>query len=231
MDWLKATDIGTIIMDEAAVFLLAGMIVNTRLYRKRGRFGDRLYFVMLVVVMIAAIADAMNFIFVESPYSFKGGLLIFGDTVFSLAYEIFPFLYILYLLCLRHWDEKKIAKRWIFFAIPAAVAVLIVLGNALMYLIGKKGYLFYIDEAGAYQYGAYYDIINIIVGIYLVFILYELCRINLKFLLAVVILVAARVGLRMIIRGVSATSFVLAVFLVYAHIQMMNDEFYEEERA
>jgi hypothetical protein len=231
MNWLSATNIGTIIMDGATVLLLVGMMLYTKRYRERGRSGDKLFFGMMILVLIAALFDGMNFFLEESPFAFKGGLLIFGDTVFSLAYEIFPFLYILYLLCLRHWDEKKIAKRRIFFAIPAAVAVLIVLGNALMYLIGQKGYLFYIDEAGAYQYGAYYDIINIIVGIYLIFILYELCRINLRYLLAVVILVAARVGLRMIIRGVSATSFVLAVFLVYAHIQMMNDEFYEEERA
>lgn len=231
MNWLSATNIGTIIMDAATVFLLAGMMIYTKLYRERGRFADKLYSVMLIVVLIAALSDAMNFFLVESPFAFKGGLIVAGDTVFSLAYELFPFLYILYLLCLRHWDEKKIAKRRTFFAIPAAAAVLIVLGNAVLNLIGRKGYLFYIDEAGAYQYGAYYDVLNIIVGIYLIFILYELSRINLRYLLAVVILVAARVGLRMIIRGVSATSFVLAVLLVYAHIQMMNDEFYEEERA
>ena len=225
MNWLSANNTGSIIMDVAAIFLLAGMMIHTKLYRKRGRLGDKLYFAMLVVVMIAAVFDAMNFFLEESPFSFRGGLILAGDTVFSMAYEIFPILYILYLTYLRHKDNNKVAKNWKILCIPAALAVLIVIGN----LFG--GYLFYIDEAGAYQYGAAYDILHIIVAAYLLFILYELCFINVRFLLATIILVAARVGLRFAVRGVSSTAFILALLLVYGHIQMMNNEFYEEERA
>lgn len=222
MLWLSDSNMGTVVIDSAAFLLLIGMMMFTTVYRKRGRYDDRLFFAMLIVDMIAAVCDGLNFFLEESPYAFKGKCIICGDTVFSIAYVIFFLLLILYIDFMQNRDEAKTKKKLTIYAVPAFLTVLIVLGNLFF------GYMFYIDEAGAYQYGSAYDLLHIAPIIYLIIIVWKLWKTDKRLFVAFLVLIATRIFLRFLIRGISSTAFIFAVVLAYAHIHVMNEEFYEE---
>ena len=59
---LSTLSIATLIVDGAAVFLLAGLIIYSRLYRGRGEPSDRLFFAMEVLTIIMAVADGLTYI-------------------------------------------------------------------------------------------------------------------------------------------------------------------------
>ena len=67
MLWLSNINTGSVIMDIAAFFLLIGMMVNTRLYRQRGRIDDRIYFYLLVLNMVVAVFDTAIYFWMRVP--------------------------------------------------------------------------------------------------------------------------------------------------------------------
>lgn len=221
--WLSETNTGTIILDITTILLLAGMIIFTSLYRKRGNLGDRVFFLLLIADIITAALDGMNFFFEKSPFAFKGALITAGDTLFTILYEIMPFMMVLY-LDYRLRGDKRHTTGLIRIAVwPCVLSVLLILGN----LIWK--YLFYFDEAeGVYVYAKGYDLINIAVVIYLCIILVQLWKKDKRTMIMYLIAIGCRIVLRNIIRDISSTPFIVAVLLIFFHILEMNESFYKE---
>ena len=218
-------NIGTVIMSSAALFLLAGMALYTRLYRIRGRLEDRLFFAMLVTDIIAAFADGMNNMLESSPVSRAGDLIIAGDTLFTLAFECFAFLFVLYADARAYQDPAHTRKRLPLYAVPFVLEIPVILGN----LPGR--YLFTVDEANRYHFGEYYPVIFLATAVYGLIGVMLLARIDARLILTMLLMVIVRLFGGRMARGISSTPFVYAVGLVYIQILRMNRGFYDEEES
>ncbi|MCR5627023.1 MAG: hypothetical protein K6F99_06865, partial [Lachnospiraceae bacterium] len=56
----------TIIIDLLAIFLMAGLIYNSSIFRKRNNLSDRIFFIMCVICMVTAFFDASNYMLEKS---------------------------------------------------------------------------------------------------------------------------------------------------------------------
>ncbi len=221
--WLSETSTGTIILDITTIFILAGMIVFTSLYRKRGLLSDRIYFYMIVADIVAALTDGINFFLLDSPYSAKGAFIMSGDTVFSIAFEVIMFMMVLY------WDyrlreNKKHTVRFVKIAAwPCVLSIIMILGNIYW------GYLFYVDKAtDSYVYARWYDLIYVAVVIYVGIMLVQIFKKDKRTFIIFVLAIGCRILLRNVLRDISSTPFIIAILLVFFHIQEMNENYYKE---
>ncbi len=221
--WLSETSTGTIILDITTIFLLTGMIVFTSLYRKRGFVSDRIYFCMIIADIVAALTDGLNYFFLESPLSSKGALITAGDTVFSIAFEVIMFMMVLF------WDyrlreDKKHTVKFVKIAVwPCVLTIIMILGN----LFG--GYLFYFDKvSGSYVYAVWYDLIYVAVVIYVGIMLVQIFKKDKRTFIIFLLAIGCRILLRNVLRDVSSTPFIIAILLVFFHIQEMNENYYKE---
>ena len=219
------SNVGTMLMDTSAIFLLAGVIVYTRLYRKRGRFDDRIYFSMLLVTILCGFFDLCNYALEESTWLLADKVITFGDTVFSICFVIWQYLFVLFLCFRVSRDEAKVKRAALPLCVPAAILSLVILGN----LFG--GYLFSVEYGtNIYTYGPLYDLIYVPFLIYGIVALFLFTRLKNRWTLIAffLVLVFVRMALRQVLRDVSSTALIYALALVYAHVAVMNDSFYEE---
>ncbi|MBR4528678.1 MAG: hypothetical protein IKO80_00210 [Lachnospiraceae bacterium] len=214
---------GTIIMDCAAVFLLVGMIVHTSYYRRRGSAADRIFYGMLIVDIIAALADGLNFSLERSPHPAAAGLIIAGDTVFTMAFETLCFMLVLFLDVRAYGFSQERRRKWNLYALPFVITIPVILGNVFF------GYLFTIEPGTIYQYGGYYNLIFVAPAIYTVLAVILIARIDRHLVPMFLLMLIVRVYGGNFARGISSTPVVFAVGLAYVHIHMMNHTFYEEE--
>ena len=221
--WLSETSTGTIILDITTIFLLTGMIVFTSLYRKRGLLSDKIYFCMIVADIVAALTDGLNYFLVESPYTLKGSFITAGDTAFSIAFEIIMFMMVLF------WDyrlreNKKHTMRFFKIAVwPCVLSIIMILGNLYW------GYLFYFDKVtNSYVYAKWYDLIYVAVVIYVGIMLIQIFKKDKRTFIIFLIAIGCRILLRNVLRDVSSTAFIIAILLVFFHIQEMNENYYKE---
>ncbi len=212
-------NMGTIIIDCATIFLLVEMIVHTSLFRRRGWLSDKLFFTMLVTDIIIASTDAMNYALEYNRYSFAGKMIILGDTIFSLAFSAFAFLFAMYCFC-QTGREAVVRFQWKIYAIPLFIISIFILANI------AGGFMFSVDPiSNSYQYGPLYNIIFIPATIYIIMTVSQIWKINKGLVLVFLGLVLFRVLLGVLLRGISSTAFVFAVGLSYTHICVMNSNF------
>ena len=219
------SNVGTIIMDIAAVLMVLGMIFHTTLYRKRGKPEDMLFFYMLLVVLVSAVFDGINFSLEQSTWDKADFVILMGDTLFSLCFTVLPYLFVLFLHCRVVRDEKRLNRMAAISAVPLFLMAFFILGNL------PWGYMFTVEHGtNIYSYGPLYNVIFIPTAIYGVVALVLMWQRPHRFstIGMFILLVIVRTYLGGILRGVSSTSFVLAIGLAYAHICVMNDEFYRE---
>ena len=91
------------------------------------------------------------------------------------------------------------------------------------------GYLFYFDKVtNSYVYAKWYDLIYVAVVIYVGIMLVQIFKKDKKTFIIFLIAIACRILLRNVLRDVSSTPFIIAILLVFFHIQEMNDNYYKE---
>ena len=221
---LTYTNAATIFVDMAAMFFLLGMIPCTRVYRKRGRLSDRLFFAMLLVDIVMAAGDAMVDFFSLSSFSVRGGLAIFGGSVTNICFCFFCMLLVLYLMCFLPSGEELVKKRYKISLIPAVATTVLIVINLF------TGFLFYVDpDTGFYLHGDFYNLVFIQLIIYAVAGNLILWKVNRLGILLFLILIATRLIMESLFVSVSSTPFVFAVVLVYCLVGSMNRSFHQTE--
>ena len=213
---------GSIIMDITALFILTGILIYTTIYRQRGRLDDRLFFTMVIVNMVLAAADGMTYLIEGRQVLFGKELMITGNMIFFAAFEIFAYLFIIYLDYRAYQSKERLRIRKIIYIIPAFALIVLLLINL------KTGILFSVTDGNSYQSGPYYNIVFIPVGLYILGSVILCRKINLRLIALCAILVAARVAFGIWFRDISSTAVTYTLFLVCTHIHMMNHSLSEE---
>ena len=89
-----------LILDGVVLFILAGMLIYTSLYRRRGKTEDKLFFVLILTNIAAAVFNGIFY-----PVSF-------------LAIDAFSVLFCAYHMYRMEWEPGRIKKTLIVLLIP-----------------------------------------------------------------------------------------------------------------
>ena len=99
---------GSLIMDAASLFFMAGILNYTHLYRKRGRLDDRLYFSMIIVNVVMAVADGLAYFLEGRDLPMVREVIIAANAVFFGAFALFAYLMMLYLHYRAYGDRERL---------------------------------------------------------------------------------------------------------------------------
>ena len=213
---------GSVIMDAAALFFLSGILIYTALYRKRGRLDDKLFFGMVLTNMALAASDATAYLLEGRPFTEAGKMIVACNVVFYAAFEIFPYLFLLFLDFRVRKEPEHVRKSSVLYCIPALVIVVLLLLNL------RTGWLYSVSKNNIYHTGPYNDVVFLPVAVYSILILAKLYRIDRRLTLLGIILILARVGFGFWFRSISSTAMTYTLFLVATHIGVMNRTIKEE---
>ena len=213
---------GSIIMDIASLFFMGGLLVYTDLYRKRGRLDDRLFFAMILINMILAVADALTYLMEGSGYTGTRSVMIAGNLVFFTAFEIFPYLYLLYLDYRISRSKEQARRKKLWFGIPCALILIPLLLNPL------TGWFFSVNADGIYEPGPWNSLVFVPVIFYFAVSLFRVRKINVRLVWLGILLIVTRVAWGIWFRDISSTALTYTLFLVCAHIHVMNQPLTEE---
>ena len=215
----KETYIGTagsIIMDIASLFFLAGMLVYTSLYRKRGRMDDRLFFAMIVINAVLAAVDVAVSLLEGNAMTGVRLMMITGNMVYCTGIALFPFIYLLYLDYRVYQDSERIKKMRTVYSIPCLFLL------ALLFINLKTGWIFTIGEDTIYHFGWLYNIVFLPAAFYYLASLIRARKISIRLVILGILLIAVRIILEIWIRDISCTAFFHTVLLLCTHIYAMN---------
>ena len=215
-------DMDIIIMDAAALFFMSGILIYTALYRKRGRLDDKLFFGMVLTNMALAASDATAYLLEGRAFTEAGKMIVACNVVFYAAFEIFPYLFLLFLDFRVRKEPEHVRKSSVLYCIPALVIVVLLLLNL------RTGWLYSVSKNNIYHTGPYNDVVFLPVAVYSVLILAKLYRIDRRLTLLGIILILARVGFGVWFRSISSTAMTYTLFLVATHIVVMNRTIKEE---
>ncbi len=213
---------GSIILDVTSLFFMGGLLIYTALYRKRGRLDDKLFLAMIVSNMFVAVTDMVNYLADGSGYGNAEPVLIVGNLLFYAAFEIFPYLYILFLDYRLYQDIARIRKIKLWYAIPCTL-ILILLSTSLL-----NGWIFSVNSDGLYQFGPWNNLVFVPVAFYFLCASIRLGKINTRLVFLGILLIITRILLGAWFRDISSTAMIYTLFLVCTHIHVMNSPLNEE---
>ena len=225
---LKGTDTmeqgiaGSIIMDATSLFFMGGILVYTSLYRQRGRMDDKLYFAMLITNIILAAADGVTYMLEGNMVIAGRTLMAAGNTAFFASFEIFAYLYLLYIDFRVYRNDERLRKIKIAYGIPCFLILSLLLVNL------KTGWIFSVGENNNYLAGPYNDLVFLPVAFYFVVSLILIRLINVRLVFLGLLLIVTRVAWGVWFRDISSTAFTYTLFLACTHIHVMNQPLYEE---
>jgi hypothetical protein len=211
-------------MDIAAMLIIVGLIAYTSIYRRRGRMSDKLFFVVSLLTLIMAAADGVTYVLDGSSVAGAALISLIFNNIFFCLFEAFCGLTALYLYHRLREDEGVSKVMSGIILAPAAVMILMEIVNNFL------PFLFYVDTVtNEYiEYPMYYAIF-IGPAIYAVFAVWVIAQIDKSVIWLFLLLLASRLFLGSLFRGVSSTALVFAIGLVFVHIHVMGSPFYEEE--
>ena len=213
---------GSIIMDLTSLFFMGGLLIYTSLYRKRGKLDDRLFFIMIITNMVLAVFDVQNYLADGSGFADARFALIIGNILFYAAFEIFPYLYMLYLDYRVYQDKARLRKIKIWFGIPC-LAILLLLPASIV-----TGWIFSVNADALYQSGPLNNLVFVPAAFYFVCSLFLVRKINIRLVFLGILLIVTRVVLGIWFRDISSTALIYTLFLVCTHIHVMNSPLNEE---
>ncbi len=227
---LTDRNFASLFMNGATIFILIGIMINTSMYRRRGRADDKLFFAMLITDILIAVTDSL--VAVANKKSFSGAELmnIISYSLFYILEAVFAYEVVMYLAHRLHGDEKRTNKL----AIPLGAPVLAIM---LMYLIGiPHGYFIGVNDDNSYYYAKLYILPVAIMLVYVVaaFVMAFIYRIRNKTgkhtaLWLYLIPIAACGVIPFLLGGISLTAISLAVILAFMHMGTMNEAFFSKD--
>lgn len=214
---------GNIIINTAALFFMAGILIYTSLYRERGRLDDRLFFAMIISNMVVAAADEASGLLEGSAFLGARPLMIAVNMVSFIGCAVFPYLLLLYLDYRVDQDTARIRRMKMVYGIPCFLLILLQVINL------KTGWIFFIGKDNIYHFGVLSDLVFLPVAFYYLLSLIRVRRLDVRLIFPGILLIVARVCLGIWIRDIFSTAFVHTALLVCIHICVMNRPLREEE--
>ncbi|MBR4500301.1 MAG: histidine kinase [Clostridia bacterium] len=214
---------GSVIINAASLFLLAGLLFFTDLYRKRGLPDDKMYFALIIVNMALAAADILTYMVDGTGYNIARLVMIVGNLLFFTAFEVFPCLFYFYLDYRANHDIERLKKRLPWAVIPLMLILVILVVNLF------TGWIYTVDVHGVYHSGPLNDLVFIPAVFYLVFSLFQVRKISVLLVFLGVMLALVRVIWGVWFRDISSTALTFTLFLVCTHIHVMNQPLLEEK--
>lgn len=214
---LTPGSVGSILINLAAILFMIGILIYTALFRQLGRLDDQLFFASIVTNMILAASEVIAYALEGTTISGAREIVIACNVVFLITFELFPCLYTLYIEYRSHRDASKARRVGAWLAAPGVVAVLI-----LLLTIGSE-WIFWVDSENLYHAGPLNGLMLIPAGICLLWGLYRAWFMDRRMAFSGILILTARVICGVWFREVSSTAFTFTLFLVYAHIHVMNE--------
>ena len=212
----------TLFANGATLFILAGMLINTSLYRRRGWSEDRLFFALIITDIIAVVFGSATLWLYEYEVALPGILFTLILTLSFSVYVVFGVLWCMYLMFRLGHDEAKVRKTLPRICIPAAFFVLLYLTSTVTGFVGWDG----IDLG-------FLDINTVTVFTFAPVLIYGIITVVMTagkdkrvcILYGVLVLVN---GFFLMAMDVDITPLILSVYLIYAHLYAMRNPFYGE---
>ena len=220
-------------MDMASISMMIGIIVYTRIYRRRGRIEDIGFFRLCVICIVMSVADLITYVLDGSTVPHAAMTSLICNDIFFIAFELFCGGAAVYLDC-RNISKKvgpimvrdadrSIRMRTLIIMIPAIITSILILCNHF------GGYLYYVDpETNMYYKGSLDFIIYIAPTLYAVAGTVYVIILDVTVLWLYILLIAARLVMGHYLRGISATGIMFAVGLAFIHTHIMEDPFFED---
>lgn len=216
--------LASIIMDAASVLLLIGLIINTSIYRRRGRITDKLFFMLTVATLVMSVSDGITYVLDGSTVPGSALISLFCNDIFFICFEIIVGLVGLYMFhCIRH-DDAFTIKYSKLILIPAAASIVMILINHF------NPFLYFVDVTTNEYYS--YPMYNLVFAapvLYGIFIFISIIKIDARAVWLYVLIVIMRLYLGTILNGVSSTAVMFTIGLCFIHMHVMRKPFYEEE--
>ena len=216
---------GSLILNIASLILMSGTMVYISTYRKRKQLEDRLMLAMLVTNTAMAVGETLSYFLETINMPLIRELMIAGNTVFYIALVLFPDL--LWVLADYYTDRsrERVRRTKLLWGIPCFLFCILMIVN-----IGT-GWIFSIGEGNIYRYGrsgiwTYLPVIP--VWFYFLIYLIRGFRIQRPLATAIAVLIAARYAGEMLWQGISSTSFMYALMIVFICLYWMNRPVKEE---
>ena len=207
---------GTIIIDNASLLLLLGLLLYSSMQRKRGRVDDRLFFGMVITCMAASILEMGSILPQDQPGVFMGALMVGATTLMMGVFAVFPYLYVLYLDYVLHQDLARIRRLKVIYAIPCIALFVLLIMNL------QTGWVFTESETNTYVRGPIDGVIFLPIAVYLVIGMIKAGRMNPRVLFLGALLLTVRFAWDLWQVGIPSTAFIYTLFLLCTHIHAMN---------
>ena len=216
----------SLIMDIAAVFLLIGTIIYTTIYRKRGHIDDKLFFYLIVDTLVMAISDGITYVLDGGSVPYGALISLVCNYIFFISFELFCGLLAVYLDYRVYQNVDALKKRGTVLMIPAVIMMVMIIAN----IFGR--FLFWVDpQTSEYiQYPAY-SLIFVAPAIYVILGIFYCFKLDFAMMWIFVLLLLVRLFFGNLMRGVSSTSLIFSMVLVFIHIHYMRLPFYDDEEA
>ena len=214
---------GNIIINTAALFFMAGILIYASLFRKRGKPDDKLFYAMLFSNMILAAADEASGLLESSIFPGSRLLMIAVNMLSFICCAVFPYLLLLYLRCRIDQEKVTINKRTILYGIPCFLLIVLQIINL------KTGWVFFIGKDNIYHFGPLSDLVFLPVAFYYLLSLIWIGRTDTRLILPGILLIAARICLGLWIRDIFSTAFIHTALLICIQISIMSRPLNKEE--
>ena len=211
----------SLIIDFMALLILVGMIIYTTLYRRRGKPEDKVFFALILADMVVSAADGLFYVLMGLGIENAVTAAVCGFISIA-ALDVFMLLLSIYLILRMGLERDKARKVLPFMWIPTALHIILLATSIYMNYWSDKIYNGFILTATSYGFLVYSPIL-----VYSLITLAIAYRKNKRVLILFFVLVVPLVFF--VMTSISTiVSLGLAVYLVYAHLYTMRDEFYEE---
>ncbi len=212
----------SLIMDGAALFILAGMMTYTSLYRRRGKPEDKIFFALILTNAAAAVFSGIVYILDGFGIPTASGVYRVCFSGLFLAADAFSILFCAYHMHRMEWDKGKINRTLPVLLVPELMLVIMLLAGVLtdnlytgsIVLGGIELYVFNILDLAPV----------IICGIFAVCISLKRSR---QMSLLILLLFAAHILLTATC-VTNVTPLFMTIYLMFSHLVSMRDSFYEE---
>ena len=215
---------GSLIMDTASLFFMVGIVNYTRLYRKRGRLDDRLYFAMIVVNIAMSVADGLAYFLEGRQLPMVRETIIAANAVFFASFALFGYLMMLYLHYRAYGDSERLRKIKIPAAIPLALLFALILLNS------RTGWLYTVGEDAIYHSGPLNNLVFVPTALYFAVGEVLAYKINIRLVALGALIIVSRIGWGFLIRDISSSAFTYTLFLVCTHLHVMNAPLMEDRK-
>lgn len=152
----------TIIIDVCAVFLVFGILRQTRFMRRAGRESDRLFLRLLITTVVMAAADIGGYLTIGYANPVAVWVQILSMTLFYAAFTLLSMFWLDYCLFKFKNAQKNRKKGFHPLFLPGVLALAVIVVNVF------AGCIFHVDEQGAYHRGFLFIPLYVILAAYII---------------------------------------------------------------